>query len=205
MATNSLLTATMDSVYLLTKRPDLVEVTRLAVKNATLKLHMSDFFHKDLYETGITFDSAKYVHKLAIKELLPTFRATHYLRKVAVDYNSDTGYVGTSFLEPIHPLYSRDDYGIDKQDVYYLAGQQINIKLSTQEDKMLGAFYLFPNLSDENYESWIARETQEAIVYDAASTVFKGIGYDEQAAQFRADSQVWARLVKNSNLDSGAF
>lgn len=205
MATNSLLTAVMENAYLLTKRPDLVDVTRMAVKNATLKLHMSDFFHKDLFETGISFDETKYIHKLAIKELLPTFRTTSYLRKVAVDASSSTGYVGTTFLESVHPLYAKDDYQIDRTDVYYAAGQVINIRLSTQESRLLGGFYLYPNVSDELYESWIARENQEIISYDAAATVFKGIGFDEQAAQFRADSQSWARLLRNSNIDSGAY
>lgn len=205
MATNSLLSAIMGDVYLLTKRPDLVDATRLAVKNATLRLHMTDFYHKDLFETGISFDVANYIHKLSIKELLPTFRAVHYLRKVAVDYSATSGYVGTDFLEAVHPLYTKDDYGIDRLDVYYSAGQVINIRLSTSEDKLLGGFYLYPNLSDESYESWIAREVKEAIVYDAAATVMKGIGFDEQAAQFRADTQLWMRLLKNNNLDSGAF
>lgn len=205
MAINTLLEATMERTYELTKRPDLVDVTKNAVKAATLKLHSSDFYHKDLFETGISFDTAKYIHKLSIKELLPTHRATHYLRKVAVDFGSETGYVGADFLESIHPLYSKDDYGIDRTDVFYAAGQIINIRLSTEEDKLLGGFYLYPTLSDEQYESWIAREMTEAIMYDAAATVFKGIGFDEQSAQFRADSQTWIRLLKNSNLDSGVY
>lgn len=205
MATNTLLTAVMHEVYLLTKRPDLVDATRLAVKSATLRLHSSDFFHKDLFETGITFDAPAYIHKLAIKELLPTFRNVHYLKKTAVDYSDPSGYVATSSLDSVHPLYSKDDYGIDRKDVYYSAGQVINIRLSTEEDRLLGGFYLYPTLNDEQYESWIAREFQEAIVYDAAATVFKGTGFDEQAAQLRADSQVWIRLLKNGNIESGAY
>lgn len=205
MATNSLLSAVMADVYLLTERPDLVEATRMAVKNATLKLHSSDFFFKDLYETGVLFDEAKYIQKLSIKELVPTFRAVHYLRKTAVDYSAEAGYVGSDFLESVHPLLSKDDYGKDRLNVYYQAGTAINIRSSTAEQRFLLGVYTYPELSDELYESWVAREYKEAIVYDAAATVFKGIGFDEQAAQFRADSATWGRLLKNGNIVTGAY
>lgn len=205
MAINSLLQAVMDGVYDITKRPDLETATKSAVKNSTLKLHMSDFYLKDLFETGIQFAEALYIHKLSIKELVPTFRCVSYLRKVAVDYAAPTGYVGTDFLDAVHPLATNDDYGYHRTDVYYLAGTALNIRLSTAEDRLLGGFYVYPTLTDEYYDSWIAKELKEAVVYDAAATVCKSIGYDEQAAQLRTDSQLWLRMVKNSNIDSGVY
>ena len=40
-------------VYLLTARGDLTAETQSAVKAATLKAHKSDFFSKDIFETGV--------------------------------------------------------------------------------------------------------------------------------------------------------
>ena len=48
-----------NDVYTMTKRPDLVAETKLAVKAATLKAHQSDFYPKDIYETGIQFSRSE--------------------------------------------------------------------------------------------------------------------------------------------------
>ena len=39
-----------DDVVTITKRPDLAAETALAIRAATLKLHQSDFYFKDLFE-----------------------------------------------------------------------------------------------------------------------------------------------------------
>ena len=45
-------------VYTITNRPDLINETKLAVKAATLKMHQSDYYYRDLLEQGITFDTS---------------------------------------------------------------------------------------------------------------------------------------------------
>ena len=47
----------LSDVYAVTNRPDLVADTKLAVRTATLKAHRSDFYPKDLFETGLTFST----------------------------------------------------------------------------------------------------------------------------------------------------
>jgi len=75
------LSSLISDVYILTNRPDLVAETELAVKKATLKLHHVDFFKKDLFETGITWNPVAYIQSLEYKNIHPRWRKLDYLRK----------------------------------------------------------------------------------------------------------------------------
>lgn len=196
MALNALMQQMVNDTMILTKRKDLVEDTILAVKSATLKLHRAEFYIPDLFETGVSFDTALYQQELSIKELVLNYRNMYYIRKVVTDYMSPTGYKGGKFLTKIDPLLSQDDYGIDYTDVWYQAGFNIKINCTTQESNFLVGMWLNPIVAEEVYESWIAREVPQAIIYDAAATVFKAIGYDEQMAAMRNDTAVWVNELK---------
>lgn len=166
-------------VYTLTNRPDLVDETKLAVKQATLKAHHTDFYPKDLYEVGVSFASAAYLQSLEYRTLIPRYRALKFLRKSDV-----TGTPGT-ILTVLTPEQILDSYSQQKVDICYLAGTQIEIKSSTELQYMLLGCYMHPDITELGFSSWIALDHPYAIVYEAASTLFKMIGYDEQAAMMK--------------------
>lgn len=198
MAMNALLQQMVTDTIVLTGRPDLEDTTKLAVKAATLKLHKSNYFYPDLKESGVSFDSELFQQQLSIKEVIPQYRSMSYIRKVVVDFGSPTGYVGGEFLERVDPLDTTDSYNVNRENVWYQAGSAIQIRSSTAEKQFLLGCYVDPVLTDETYESWIARDMPFAIMYDAAATVFKGIGFDEQAAMYRQDTATWQlELVRN--------
>lgn len=58
-------------VYTLTNRPELVDMTKLAVRSATLKAHQTDFYPKDLYETGIEWNPVAYIQSLEYRLVVP--------------------------------------------------------------------------------------------------------------------------------------
>ena len=66
MATFSDLTS---DVMTITNRPDLIAETKLAVKAATLKIHQSDYYYKDLFETGLSWDTAAYTQEVDLSLL----------------------------------------------------------------------------------------------------------------------------------------
>ena len=178
----------LDNVYALTNRPDLVNETTLAVQNATLKAHRSDFYPKDLYETGVQFDFALNFQTLEYKSLIPLWRSISYLRPM-VTTNPDgtpvtTPYAG-NVLTMITPGAVLDDYNINKTDVYYIAGLQLNINVLCAQQYFLLGCYVYPNVIPASYYSWIADEHPEIILYEAAATIFNTIGYQEQAAAYR--------------------
>lgn len=183
-------------VYTLTNRPDLVAETKLAVKAATLKAHQSDYFYKDLFETGITFSTADYIQSLDYRELLPRYRALKYIRK------SDAAGALGDFLSVITPALALDRYGSQRADVCYTAGALIQIKSSTSLQYILFGCYLNPNITEAGYSSWIALDHPYAIVYEAATTLFKTTGQDEQASVYQRLAKEQFDLIKVSNIEA---
>ena len=188
----------LSEVYTLTGRPDRTAETSSAIKAATLKAHQSDYFYKDIFETGVVLDSAAFEVDIEYRTLVPRFRAMKYLRK----YDLTNSAVGT-FLELIPPENVLDYFKIQKQDVYYLAGAMMHVNSSTQESAYLMGCYLHPDIS--NFNSWIATDHPYAIIYDAAATVFKAIGKDEEAAAFRNLVGEQMMLLRASNIVANGF
>jgi len=166
----------LTEVYTLTSRSDLVNETTLAIKQATLKAHISDFYSKDIYEVRITTDTTDYIHGIDIFSIVSNFRSLKYLRK----YDLANAEVG-AFLEILEPEEILDSYGRDKVDVAYIAGRVIEIKSSTQIDNIILGCYVLPITTAANYASWVADLYPEVITLEATRLIFKTIGYDEQA------------------------
>lgn len=178
MANSALLQSMIDEVYGLTNRPDLVAETVIAVRAATLKAHHSDFYYKDLFETTITFAEAAYTPAFDYTTTIPRWRAANYMRKVS------DGVAG-AMLTLVTPQEILDSYGVSYVDIYYIAGLNVQIKSSTEIGKVIVGCYRHPDTAVATYESWIAREHPYAIIFDAAATIFKTIGYDEQNTAYQ--------------------
>ena len=166
------------SVMTLTKRPDLVAKTQLAVRAATLKAHRVDFFYRDLFEVPIKFVTSDYIQTLPVKEVIPLYRKLKYIRKC--DEHGNMG----KLLEIISPTAIFDAYQTEKLDVCYGAGNVINIRSSTSLQYIVFGCYLNPDISVAGYSSWIAEETPFAIIYGAAAEIFKSIGQDEAVNRY---------------------
>lgn len=190
---NAAFTALLTDVYALTKRPDLVAETAYAVKAATLKAHKSDYYPKDIVESGVVFDTSSYVQTLAHKELFPYWRSLAYARKT-------TETTPSTFFEIISPTDILDSYGVEKADVCYLAGSSYQFRSSDNFQYLLLGYYSDPVIDPELYSSWIAQEQSPLIVYDAAATIFKTIGYDEQNAAYRDMVSTEIALLKQNNI-----
>lgn len=177
-------------VYSLTNRPDLVNETALAVKAATLKAHQSDYYYKDLFESGIIFAVADYQQTFEYKTLVPQWRSAKYMRKCS----NDTPPVPGDFLKLLAPDDVLDNYKINREDVYYMSGVEMQIRSSTQQATYLLGCYVHPVVILASYNSWIADEHPFVIIYEAARIIYKTIGFDEQEAAYKkmVDEQIMA-------------
>lgn len=191
---NSTLTSLVNDVYTLTNRPDLVGETLLAVRNATLKAHNTDYYYKDLLETGIQFDYAVTQQTADLRLLVPRYRALKYVRMYET-----SGRAG-KVLEIITPDNILDSYSIHKEDICYVAGRELKIRSRAAHQYFLMGCYVHPDVTPDNYQSWIADEQPSAIVYQAAAVVFKTIGYDEQNATYRDMVADEYRLLQQANI-----
>lgn len=187
-------------VYTITNRPDLVAQTLTAVRSATLKLHQSDYFYKDLRETGVSFVSAAYVQQLEYRSLFPKWRALKYIRKTDVA-GTDTG----KFLDLIVPENVLDSYKQNRNDVCYVAGEVIQIRSSTQLQYIILGRYDNPDITQSGYDSWIALDHPYAIVFEAASTVFKKIGDTDQFAAYTELAGMQLVELRNSNILAAGY
>jgi hypothetical protein len=192
----------IDDVYTITNRPDLVKETQLAVKSATLQLHRSDYFYKDIFETALQFQLPAFIQAIDYRVLFPRYRALKYLRKYFAGSISMPGQEFTI----ITPDQIFDSYGAQKIDVAYTAGAVIQLKSSTAIEYLLIGIYQNPDVDVDRYYSWIDQEAHYAIVYKAASIVFGTVLGD--TARQNANAQL-AQLemveVINSNIQAEGY
>ena len=192
----------IQEVYTITGRPDRVGETLSAIKSATLKAHQSDYYYKDIFETGIAFDTSDYIQQLDYRSLIPLWRASKYLRKYDL---STTPYTPGKFLNLIVPENVLDRYTIEKTNIYYVAGAYLNLRSDTQEQYYLLGCYVNPDVTTTGFNSWIAQDHPYAIVFDAAATVFKAIGKDEEAAAYRTLVPEQIAMVRGSNIVANGY
>lgn len=193
----------IDDVYTITNRPDLVDVTSLAVRNITLKVHSKDNWYKDLFQTGIQWSPAAYIQSLEYKALVPNYRKFKYLRKYTPPSGTDTLGTDGDFFELIIPEVSLDDYGVNRENVCYVAGEFINICSSTQDDYMIFGCYVHPIVTELGYASWIADEYPALIVNLAAAKVFQSMGYQEQAQNSMLEAAEWEQILRQEATAGG--
>lgn len=168
-------------VVSITKRPDLIERIKSNVKAATLKAHHSDFYYKDLFEIAVQFTDLFVLQSFIPMEVAPNFRKSKYIR---LWQGGITGNFG-KFLTPIQIENSVDGYGYPKSDVYYMAGQALQIRGAQQLDKVLFGCYLHPVITPATaYKSWIAEEMPYVIIYEAARVTFKSFSFTEAANEY---------------------
>lgn len=185
-------------VYTITNRPDLVAQTLTAVRSATLKLHQSDYYYKDLFETGASFSTAAYLQQLEYRTLVPRWRALKYIRKTD-SAGTDTG----SFIEVVSvPEQIIDSYKINRNDVCYVAGEVVQIRSSTELQYIFLGCYRNPDITQTGFESWIAVDHPYAIIFLAASMVFKMIGDTDQFAAYTGLAAMQASDIAVSNVQA---
>lgn len=197
-------TELVEEVYSITNRPDMVNLTESQVRAATLKVHQKDFFYRDIREVGVEFEEPAHITSFRPADVVPRYRKPAYLREWLYDGTSNTLGKGGRKFEVVQTHNAQDMYGFFKQDVYYLAGDVLQIRSSRPISHVLFGAFVLPDITPQGYSSWIADEYPYAIIHGAARAVFKAIGASEQAAEQDAQASEWmALLTINSSPDEG--
>lgn len=191
-------------VIALTNRPDLKSLAESQVRAATLKVHQKDFFYRDIREVGVEFDTPAHITSFRPADVLPRYRKPAYLREWLFDGTSETLGKGGRKFDVVQTSNAQDMYGFFKQDVYYLAGDVLQIRSSRPISHILFGAFVLPDITPDNFASWVADEYPFAIIHNAARAVFKAIGASEQAAEQDAQASEWmALLTINANPAEG--
>lgn len=171
----------VQEVVEITKRPDLITRIQANVRAATLKAHQSDFYYKDIFEVAVQFKDLFILQSFIPNEVAPNFRKAKYIRLWQGGISGNFG----KFLTPIQIENSIDGYGFTKSDVFYMAGQALQIRGARELDKVLFGCYLHPVVTPSTaYKSWIAEEMPYVIIYEAARVTFKSISFTEAANEY---------------------
>lgn len=177
----------------ITKRPDLTTQINSAITAATLKAHQSAFYYKDIIEVAVEFGTSQHIQNFLPTDVVPRFRKAKYIRQWFGD--QDTGQPGV-FFTPIQIENSLDGYGYIKTDVFYMAGQLLQIRGCQPVERVLFGAYQHPLAIETGFNSWIANELPYAIVYEAARIIFLSIGMEEQVSGMTSlVSEIYRDLV----------
>lgn len=215
------------AVYTETNRPDYAAETLQAILASTLKLHLTEFFFKDVTVSQLQFTAQSYQQSVDTS-LVPLYRSFSFLKKndqqilgATVDYNnllpplswdigSDWGREN-KFITMQSPTDILDEYNDNQTDICYQIGTTISINSSTATQYCLFGYYIFPQLDIANggaaYSSWIANEHPYAIVFDACYSIFSMKGDLDQAARYVSQNgsnsgkaDIALALLKMSNI-----
>jgi hypothetical protein len=188
----------ISAVYTETNRPDLIPETLQSIMESVLTLHSAEFYFKDLVETRVQFNNPTSFLQTLDTRAIPYFRSMAYIRKTDPSVWQPEQYGGlypNNFSEPrkgFDFLKRRDigkildSFGYEEQDIWYQAGNQINMKSSTELAWATIGYYKYPTLDPTGkvFNSWIAAEYPYAIVYRATGMVFAKIGEDKSYAMY---------------------
>lgn len=197
------LTELMTDVYVITNRPDLSVETQLAVRTATLKAHHSDYYYKDLHEDSILFPYKASFQTIAVRDIVPQWRALKYVRKFDVDTNENA--VPGVFLELLTPDSTLDNYSQNKENICYMAGLDLKIRTNPEWDKFFVGCYIHPVVIADAYESWIADEYPTCIILMAAAQIFNMIGQQENKATYQQLAMEEIALLKINNIVANGY
>ena len=177
------LTQLISEVAIATNRPDLTNDITQAIRKATMKCHLADEFKFDLSEVVITVPTQTDFHyqlDLSNTTNYPLFRKVSHIQ----EYNLPLA--GNEIVfEPKDAAGLMDDYMLESNDYYYQAGYAINIGSHKQLTQLRVGYWKLPDIGVSTYSSWIANMYPDAIIDEAASTVFKAIGKDAEFDRFK--------------------
>ncbi len=217
--------ATIDSlsadVYVLTNRPDLVSETKVALRKSIFKCHSADTFKRDLaiqrlqMATYSTIEPNSFRWSIGLNEF-PRFRRPKFLRyppelgspnippAPLIDYPS--GAVWTREFTEIAADNLFDSYRSERSNYFYIAGSTITIKSSFGIDYLDFGYYqypLIPALSTDSIVSWICDQYPDAVIEEAAGTVFKMIGKDDESARYQALFGENIMILRGTDIGEG--
>lgn len=186
-----------EEVIKVTKRPELEAETILAIKRATLLLHSSDNYARDLIIGSYTLPVAGYAASIELNQF-PRLRTFSWVREKTL-----TGNTGEEImLDPLDSDMIFDEYLVEKTNYFYVAGAVLNVKCSNVLSAIDYAYFALPSTVYETYNSWIAEQYPYAIVDEAASSIFKLIGKDDEASRYKEASRENIQYLRQNYVGS---
>ena len=168
---NALFSDVFNTVMGITKHPEMATETINGIQQKTLEMHRIDDFAKD-EETRIIELAIAPVFQLSIpKTQFPYCKQLHRIAIEGID-------------KPLSKLGASDLFLMAKrQNCWLETGANVVVKCALKFNAFYATYSRHPDVTEEHYDSWIAREHKFAIVDAVCGRVFGLIG-DTQKATF---------------------
>lgn len=156
-----------------------------AIERTTREAHVSNWFKRDLTYAQITFDQCDPQVDGERVFSFPSARIRRLYELVAA---------GGSQRKRLLVASSLGDYFSAAGDSCCLINGVMMLKSSMSVDKLMYGAFTYPDVSDNNYRSWIAQDYQQVIVHGAAYQVLADVSDNHANAQLMLHRQALARL-----------
>lgn len=167
-------------VITITNRPDLISEIQLAVRIATSKFHMIDFWMRDRAERILIFPQSDTRFTVDLLVTFANWRKFSYIRP----YDQVSANPINKFINEISPSAIFDEYSQQKTDIFYVAGNLMNMKCKESQNAFLIGWFKYPNVQISSYASWIADMYPAIIVEEAAGRIYNSIGQVDEANKY---------------------
>lgn len=164
----------------ITKRPELVATTNLAIKLATLRAHSIEFFHRDQANAQLDYSvslSSPFQDIASIYSVVPLMRTPNFLQ--SEDPATFQPVENLEFEEDYKRLYDQDN--ALRQSVFTFLGETLRAVFQAPTGRARLYYYKNPDTSISGYSSWIANSHPEELAMWAAAIVWNRSGNIEQA------------------------
>lgn len=193
----------VDSVVAITNRPSLVSEMRVAIRKSIFKFHQADTFKRDLNIVSLDMSlypstNFRWQIDLGNDSVFPRYRKYNFLRIPPTSFPSPVasrpldypwGIPKSPMFTPVAADDIFDSYMVERTNYFYQAGMSLNLHSTFQPAFLELGYYQYPGFvnSEGNItiSSWIANQYQDAIAEEAAATIFKMIGKDEESARYQ--------------------
>lgn len=199
------LASILADVYAMTNRPDLITESTMAVKMATLKAHQSDFFWQDITRVQLNLNPTLEYTEFVISVNFPRFRAFGEIYRAdpttSAFLNPQTGKIRLLDYNSIF-----DGFSSLQNNVAWAVVGSLNVRsygITTVVNPIQTIFvhwYQNPDITNAANLGWLSDVHPYAISTEAARSIFKMIGQDQQAAYFEKLVQEQYQELKISNI-----
>lgn len=218
MATSDSLAA---DVYVLTNRPDLVAETRVAIRKAIYKFHSADTFKRDLITQRLQMSLYAPLSLDSFRWVIPLSEFTRFRRPRFLRYPPEltiTPQVPAPLIDwPVGAAWSKEFTEVSSDDIfdsyhseylnyYFIAGSALTIKSAYGMDYLDFSYYqypLVPTVQTDPIISWICDQYPDAVIEEAAGTVFKMIGKDDEYNRYQTLFAENLSILRGTDVGEG--
>lgn len=183
----------LTDVYTLTGHPEQVNLSKLGIRAATVKLHGMEFWREDRVEESIAVTVVEGEFSLDLSSAL-AYQVRHL---AAIRKGSD--YI---YFDEIDPKQLLDQFGYKRYNSFYRIGNILKFLSDTTETEIVVVYYKQPVAVEAGYTSWIADMYPLLVALEAANFVFSSLGDKEQEAKIKTMIAEHIGVLTINHLDT---